>query len=66
MIQFIKSKVNNMKKFIARNFQNIEPSSMLETNALAKSYNDVINLSIGDPDLNTGKEIIDACYNYFI
>ena len=51
-----------MKKFIARNFQNIEPSSMLETNALAKSYNDVINLSIGDPDLNTDKEIIDACY----
>ena len=62
MIQFIKSKVNNMKKFIAGNFQNIEPSSMLETNALAKSYNDVINLSIGDPDLNTDKEIIDACY----
>ena len=51
-----------MKKFIARNFQNIEPSSMLETNALTKSYNDGINLSIGDPYLNTDKEIIDACY----
>lgn len=51
-----------MKNKLAEEYQNLVPSSMLETNALAKSFLDTINLSIGDPDLNTEKEIIDACY----
>ncbi len=52
-----------MKKFISEKFQNIELSSMLETNELAKSFSDTINLSIGDPDLITNKAVIDAAYH---
>lgn len=48
-----------MKRFIAGKFEQIPQGLILDTEALAK-YNDVIDMSIGDPDLTTDSRIIEA------
>lgn len=47
-----------MKNKINQNFINIEPSPILEVGVNAKLYDDCINLSIGDPDIDCNPKII--------
>ena len=53
-------------RFIAKRYWKDQSTPMGKVDALAKNYDDVINLSLGDPDLTTHKLIItkafeDAC-----
>ena len=51
-----------MERFIAERFKNFSKGLVLDTKALA-SYDDIIDLSIGDPDLVTDEKIIRAAMN---
>lgn len=49
-------------KFIAKRYWKDQSTAMGQTDVLAKSFDDVINLSLGDPDLITHESIIDAAF----
>ncbi|MEA5058777.1 MAG: aminotransferase class I/II-fold pyridoxal phosphate-dependent enzyme [Candidatus Pelethousia sp.] len=51
-----------MRQWVSERRSVLEENSMLALFASAKKYPDVINLSIGDPDLPTPKSILDAMY----
>lgn len=49
-------------KYVAKKYWKDEVTVMSQTDELAKKFDDVIDLSLGDPDLNTNKIIIDQVY----
>lgn len=49
-------------KFIAKRYWKDQSTAMGESDEMAKSFDDVINLSLGDPDLITHELIIDKSY----
>lgn len=49
-------------KFIAKRYWKDQSTAMGQSDIIAKSYDDVINLSLGDPDLITHDIIIDNSY----
>ena len=49
-------------KFIAKRYWKDQSTAMGQSDVLAKSFVDVIDLSLGDPDLTTDIRIIDAAY----
>ena len=49
-------------KFIAKRYWEDKSTAMGQSDVLAKSFNDVIDLSLGDPDMTTPKAIIDSAY----
>lgn len=49
-------------KFISKRYWNNISTSMGESVSLAKRYDDIINLSIGDPDLTTNEIIINGAF----
>ena len=49
-------------KFIAKRYWEDKSTAMGQSDMLAKSFDDVIDLSLGDPDMVTPKPIIDAAY----
>lgn len=48
--------------YIAKRYWDFKLPALSKTNEMVKRYDDVINLSIGDPDLPCNKEIIDEMY----
>lgn len=48
--------------FIAKRYWKEQQTAMGQSDVMAKSFNDVINLSLGDPDLITPELIIDKAY----
>nr|WP_300095960.1 pyridoxal phosphate-dependent aminotransferase [Sedimentibacter sp.] len=50
-------------KFIAKRYWKDKSTPMGQVDELAKNYDDVINLSLGDPDLITHDIIIDNAFN---
>lgn len=51
-----------MRQWISKRQAAIGPNTMMALFANAKKYPDVINLSIGDPDIPTPQAILDAMY----
>jgi len=49
-------------KFIAKRYWEDGSTAMGKSDVLAKSFDDVINLSLGDPDLITNERVIEAAY----
>lgn len=49
-------------KFIAKRYWKDQSTAMGKSDEMARSFNDCINLSLGDPDLVTDKLIIDKSY----
>jgi aspartate/methionine/tyrosine aminotransferase len=49
-------------RFVSKKYWKERPNAMGASNAKAKAFNDVINLSLGDPDLTTDRVIIDSAY----
>ncbi len=49
-------------KYIAKRYWKDQSSAMSAVNEKAKQYNDVINLSLGDPDLLTDDGVIEQAY----
>lgn len=49
-------------KFIAKRYWKDQSTAMGQSDVLAKSFDDVIDLSLGDPDLTTDASIIDAAF----
>lgn len=49
-------------KFIAKRYWKDQSTAMGQSDVLAKSFDDVINLSLGDPDLITHERIIDKAF----
>lgn len=49
-------------KFIAKRYWEDKSTAMGQSDVLAKAFDDVIDLSLGDPDMVTPKPIIDAAY----
>lgn len=49
-------------KFIAKRYWKDQSTPMGQSDVLARQFEDVINLSLGDPDMITHKSIIDASY----
>ena len=49
-------------KFIAKRYWKDQSTAMGQSDVIAKSFNDVINLSLGDPDLITHDIIIDNSF----
>ena len=49
-------------RFIAKRYWKDQTTPMGKVDDLAKNYDDVINLSLGDPDLITHELIIDKSY----
>ena len=56
------SKENDMK-YISKRYQEDKSTAMGQSDVLAKAFDDVIDLSLGDPDMTTPKAIIDAAYD---
>lgn len=50
------------KKYISRRYWKNKSNAMGESDKMAKSFSDVINLSLGDPDLITNSAVIDAAF----
>ena len=48
--------------YIAKRYWKDQSTAMGQSDVMAKSFNDVINLSLGDPDLITHDIIIDAAF----
>lgn len=48
--------------YIAKRYWDFKLPAISKTNKMVKRYDDVINLSIGDPDIPCNKEIIDEMY----
>lgn len=51
-----------MSKYISKRYQEDKSTAMGQSDVMAKAYDDVIDLSLGDPDMVTPKPIIDAAY----
>ena len=49
-------------RFVAKRYWKDQSTAMGKSDEMAKSFNDVINLSLGDPDLITDRLIIDKSY----
>lgn len=49
-------------QFIAKRYWKDQSTAMGQSDVLAKSFDDCINLSLGDPDLITNERIIDAAF----
>lgn len=49
-------------KFIAKRYWNTEITPMGKSSDLLKQYNDIINFSLGDPDLTTDERIIEKAF----
>lgn len=49
-------------KFIAKRYRQDKSTAMGKSDVLAKSYDDVINLSLGDPDMITPRPIIEKAF----
>ena len=49
-------------RFIAKRYWKDQSTAMGQSDVLAKSFDDVIDLSLGDPDLTTDFRIIDAAF----
>ena len=49
-------------KFIAKRYWKDQSTAMGQSDVMAKSFNDVIDLSLGDPDLTTDIRIINAAF----
>ncbi len=49
-------------KFIAKRYWKDQSTAMGKSDTLAKNFDDVINLSLGDPDLVTNEKIIRAAF----
>ena len=49
-------------RFIAKRYWKDQSTAMGQSDVLAKSFDDVIDLSLGDPDLTTDIRIINAAY----
>ena len=49
-------------KFIAKRYWKDQSTAMGQSDVLAKSFDDVINLSLGDPDLITDDIIIEGAF----
>ena len=49
-------------RFIAKRYWKDQSTAMGQSDVLAKSFDDVIDLSLGDPDLTTDVRIIDAAF----
>ena len=49
-------------KFIAKRYWKDQSTAMGQSDVLAKSFDDVINLSLGDPDLTTHEMIIEKAF----
>lgn len=49
-------------KYIAKRHWEFQDAALSKTNEMVKRYNDVIDLSIGDPDYPADKECIDKMY----
>ncbi len=49
-------------KFIAKRYWKDQSTAMGQSDVISKSFNDVINLSLGDPDLITNSIIIDNAF----
>ena len=49
-------------RFIAKRYWKDQSTAMGQSDVLAKSFDDVIDLSLGDPDLTTDASIIDAAF----
>ena len=50
------------KRFISERYVNMKANAMGQSDIMAKSFSDVINLSLGDPDLVTHESIIQAAF----
>lgn len=51
-----------LTRFIAERHKNYEEAALSKTNEMVKRYDDVIDLSIGDPDYTADRRIIEAMY----
>ncbi len=51
-----------MNKYIAKRYIEDKSTAMGQSDVLAKAYDDVIDLSLGDPDMTTPKALIDAAH----
>ncbi|MBR1993799.1 MAG: aminotransferase class I/II-fold pyridoxal phosphate-dependent enzyme, partial [Firmicutes bacterium] len=51
-----------MNRYIAKRYLEDKSTAMGQSDVLAKTFDDVIDLSLGDPDMTTPKAIIDAAY----
>lgn len=51
------------KKFVAKRYCEDKSTAMGKSGDMVHSYSDVINLSLGDPDLITDERIIDAAFS---
>lgn len=49
-------------RFIAKRYWKDQSTAMGQSDVLAKSFDDVIDLSLGDPDLTTHEDIIEAAF----
>ena len=49
-------------RFIAKRYWKDQSTAMGQSDVMAKSFDDVIDLSLGDPDLTTDYRIIDAAF----
>ena len=49
-------------KFIAKRYWKDQSTAMGQSDVLAKAFDDVIDLSLGDPDLITDSLIIDKAF----
>lgn len=49
-------------KFIAKRYREDKSTAMGQSDVMAKAFDDVIDLSLGDPDITTPKPIIDKAY----
>lgn len=50
-------------RFLSKRYWNSKETAMSESGKLTNEYSDLINLSLGDPDLITDERIIDAAMN---
>lgn len=50
-----------MREFVNNRYLNIIPSLLVKMIEKANKYNDMVNFSIGEPDMHTDKSIIEAC-----
>ena len=51
-----------MKELLNQQFLIPQTSAIAEASAVARRYGDLINLSIGDPDVPTPREIIERAF----
>lgn len=51
------------ENFLAKRYQNSAATPMAEAGVFTAAYDDVINLSLGDPDFNTDSSIIEMAFD---